>query len=93
MLTLADYRMRHAQYKRDADLQELHRQHPMVAIWDDHEISNDSWVGGAQNHTEGAEGVWADRVKVGLQAYYEWMPIRVADRSDRRQGGGLVPAC
>jgi alkaline phosphatase D len=85
MVTLSDYRTRHAQYKRDADSQAVHRQHPMICIWDDHEITNDAWVGGAENHTEGAEGTWADRVKVGLQAYYEWMPIRVADRSDRRQ--------
>src|SRR5437867_4085259 len=31
-VTLSDYRTRHAQYKRDADLQEMHRQHPMIAI-------------------------------------------------------------
>jgi alkaline phosphatase D len=57
----------------------------MVCIWDDHEITNDSWVGGAQNHTEATEGVWAERVKAGLQAYYEWMPIRTANRNDPRQ--------
>jgi alkaline phosphatase D len=86
MVTLSDYRTRHAQYKRDADSQEMHRQHPLIAIWDDHEVANDSWQNGAQNHTEGAEGTWADRVNVGLQAYYEWMPIRTAaDRSDRRR--------
>ena len=85
MVTLSDYRLRHAQYKRDADLQEVHRQHPMVAIWDDHEITNDSWVNGAQNHTEGGEGTWAQRVDVGLQAYYEWMPIRVPDPAQKRR--------
>ena len=79
MVTLSDYRLRHAQYKRDADSQAMHRQHPVVCIWDDHEITNDSWVGGAQNHTEGAEGTWPGRVAVGLQAYYEWMPIRPRD--------------
>ena len=68
MVTLDDYRLRHAQYKRDADLQAVHRQHPMVCIWDDHEITNDAWVNGAENHTEGAEGVWADRVSAGLKA-------------------------
>ncbi len=79
MVTLSDYRQRHAQYKRDADLQALHRQHPMVCIWDDHEVTNDAWVGGAENHTEGAEGTWPERVNVALQAYYEWMPIRTPD--------------
>ena len=84
MVTLSDYRTRHAQYKRDVDLQEVHRQHPMVAIWDDHEITNDSWRNGAQNHTEGVEGVWAQRVSQGLQAYYEWMPVRVVDPTQPR---------
>ena len=85
MVTLSDYRKRHAQYKRDADLQEVHRQHPFVCIWDDHEITNDSWVNGAQNHTEGAEGSWAQRVDTGLQAYYEWMPVRVPDVAQKRR--------
>ena len=89
MVTLADYRARHAQYKRDADAQAMHRQHPFVAIWDDHEITNDTWAGGAQNHTEATEGLFAQRVAVGLQAYYEWMPVRVggqgANAADLRQ--------
>ena len=85
MVTLSDYRRRHAQYKRDADLQAVHRQHPMICIWDDHEITNDTWVGGAQNHTEGTEGSYAERVQVGLKAYYEWMPLRQVDRSDPRR--------
>ncbi len=85
MVTLSDYRKRHAQYKRDADLQELHRQHPVIAIWDDHEITNDAWVDGAQNHTEATEGAWEQRVNQGLQAYYEWMPVRVPDANQKRR--------
>jgi alkaline phosphatase D len=85
MVTLDDYRKRHAQYKRDADSQAVHRQHPFICIWDDHEITNDSWRDGAQNHTEGLEGTWADRVHAGLQAYYEWMPVRQPDRTDPRR--------
>ena len=89
MVTLSDYRLRHAQYKRDADSQAMHRQHPVVCIWDDHEIANDAWVGGAENHTEGAEGTWPGRVAVGLQAYYEWMPVRPPEmRSDVRPERG-----
>jgi alkaline phosphatase D len=37
MVTLQDYRLRHATYKTDVDLQEAHRQHPFIAVWDDHE--------------------------------------------------------
>ncbi|HVH99288.1 MAG TPA: alkaline phosphatase D family protein [Enhygromyxa sp.] len=75
IVTLDDYRMRHAQYKRDPDLQVAHRQHPFIATWDDHEIANDGWVGGAENH-DIEEGEWAARRAAGIQAYFEWMPIR-----------------
>lgn len=84
IITLSDYRLRHAQYKSDPDSQAMHRQHPMVAIWDDHETANNAYVGGAENHTEGAEGTWPARVAAALQAYYEWMPARVVDTADRR---------
>jgi alkaline phosphatase D len=85
IVTLTDYRTRHAQYKRDADLQAVHRQHPMIAIWDDHEVGNDAWQGGAQNHTDGAEGDWPDRVSAAVQAYREWMPVRDLPRADPRR--------
>ncbi|GGT13187.1 alkaline phosphatase D family protein [Streptomyces chromofuscus] len=78
ILTLADYRIRHGRYKTDPDLQALHATAPVVAIWDDHEIANDTWSGGAQNHTEGAEGAWAARQAAAKQAYFEWMPVRPA---------------
>ncbi|CCK30754.1 Phospholipase D [Streptomyces davaonensis JCM 4913] len=78
ILTLADYRTRHGRYKTDADLQALHATAPCVAIWDDHEIANDAWSGGAENHTEGAEGAWAARQAAAKQAYFEWMPVRPA---------------
>ena len=84
-VTLTDYRTRHAQYKRESDLQELHRQHPMIAIWDDHEVADNSNVNGAANHTEGAEGAWTARVAAALQAYHEWMPVRVVDAGNLRK--------
>ncbi|MFE7617998.1 alkaline phosphatase D family protein [Streptomyces sp. NPDC057496] len=78
ILTLADYRTRHGNYKTDTDLQNLHATHPVIAIWDDHEFANDTWSGGAENHTPGAEGAWADRVAGAKQAYFEWMPVRAS---------------
>jgi alkaline phosphatase D len=78
ILSLADYRVRHGRYKTDPDLQALHATAPVVAIWDDHEIANDAWSGGAENHTEGAEGAWAARQAAAKQAYFEWMPVRPA---------------
>ncbi|MFI6105061.1 alkaline phosphatase D family protein [Streptomyces sp. NPDC051310] len=78
IVTLADYRLRHATYKSDADLQALHAAHPVIAIWDDHEFADDTWSGGADNHTPGAEGDWAARVAAAKQAYFEWMPVRTS---------------
>ncbi|MFE7414421.1 alkaline phosphatase D family protein [Streptomyces laurentii] len=78
IVSLADYRLRHATYKTDTDLQALHAAHPIVAIWDDHEFANDAWSGGAENHTPGAEGAWADRVAAAKRAYFEWMPVRTS---------------
>lgn len=76
IVTLADYRTRHAQYKADPATQAMHAAHPMIAIWDDHEIADNSWAGGAENHQPETEGPWEARKRAGLQAYYEWMPVR-----------------
>ena len=76
IISLQDYRQRHAQYKQDPDLQAAHQAHPWIVVWDDHESANNSWSGGAENHTPETEGDWADRKAVAIRAYYEWMPIR-----------------
>ncbi|WP_130342204.1 alkaline phosphatase D family protein [Herbihabitans rhizosphaerae] len=75
IITLADYRRRHAQYKTDPHLSRLHALCPWIVTWDDHEFANDAWAGGAQNHTD-PEGPWAVRKANALQAYFEWMPVR-----------------
>jgi len=74
--TLSDYRERHSFYKLDPDLRTVHQQYPFITVWDDHETANDSWKGGAQNHTDSVEGYWADRESGSHKAYFEWMPIR-----------------
>jgi alkaline phosphatase D len=76
IVTLADYRARHALYKSDPDLQAAHARAPWICVWDDHETANDSWVGGAENHDPKTEGPWIAREQAALRAYYEWMPIR-----------------
>tara|TARA_B100000927_G_C16472998_1_gene472296 strand:+ start:1367 stop:2950 length:1584 start_codon:yes stop_codon:yes gene_type:complete len=75
ILSLNDYRRRHAQYKSDLDLQLLHKSKPMIAIWDDHEFTNDSWKYGAENH-QSNEGFFQSRKANAIKAYLEWMPIR-----------------
>ncbi|MDH3417745.1 MAG: alkaline phosphatase D family protein, partial [Gammaproteobacteria bacterium] len=75
LMTLSDYRRRHAQHKADPDSQAMHAAHPVIAIWDDHEIANDAWHSGAENHNDD-EGGWAARRDAAIKAYFEWMPIR-----------------
>lgn len=75
MVTLEDYRRRHALYKTDPDLAALHRRYAMVTTIDDHEVTNNAWVDGAENHQAG-EGDYVARRAVAMQAYREWMPIR-----------------
>jgi len=79
IVSLADYRIRHATYKTDPDLQALHARVPWIITWDDHEIANDAWSGGAQNHDPATEGNWADRVAAAHRAYAEWMPVRLGN--------------
>jgi len=76
IVTLADYRLRHAQYKSDPDLQAAHARAAFICVWDDHEVANDTWSGGAENHQPATEGDFAARKAAALRAYYEWMPIR-----------------
>jgi len=76
ILTLEDYRLRHAQYKSDLDLQAAHARAAFICVWDDHEVANDAWSMGAENHTEATEGDYSARKAIALRAYYEWMPIR-----------------
>lgn len=78
ILSLADYRTRYAQYRRDPDLQALTSKHPVISVWDDHETANNSYKDGAENHNEG-EGDWDARKAAAVRAYYEWLPIRMAD--------------
>lgn len=78
IITLADYRIRHGQYKTDPDLQRLHGSLPFICTWDDHESANNSWSGGAENHDPATEGAWSARRAASARAYLEWMPVRVS---------------
>jgi alkaline phosphatase D len=78
MVSLADYRQRHAQYKQDPDLQALHAKYPWIVTWDDHEVANDAYKDGAENHnTDLGEGDFRLRRARAHRAYDEWMPVRM----------------
>lgn len=81
IIKLDDYRKRYALYRQDKDLQTVHQHHPFIVIWDDHELANDTWRDGAENHQDN-EGSFSDRKLAALQAYFEWMPIRPVSSTD-----------
>ncbi|MFD2177487.1 alkaline phosphatase D family protein [Veronia pacifica] len=74
-LSLDDYRKRYGQYRSDPDLQALHASIPMIAVWDDHELANDAWKEGAENH-DPSEGEFAVRRAAAAAAWVEWLPVR-----------------
>jgi alkaline phosphatase D len=76
IVSLADYRRRHAQVKSDPDMQAAHARAAFICVWDDHEVANDGWIAGAENHDPAKEGDWNARKAAAMQAYFEWMPIR-----------------
>ncbi len=69
--TLADYRIRYAQYKTDPDLQLGHAAAPWIVTWDDHEVDNDY----ANDQSEDLDPEFLTRRAAAYQAYYEHMPL------------------
>lgn len=84
-LSLADYRLRHAQYKSDRDLRAMHAAVPLIAVWDDHDVADNAWSAGAGNHDATDEGNFASRRNAAVQAWQEWLPIRVPDPANPLQ--------
>jgi alkaline phosphatase D len=74
-VTLADYRVRHAQYKGDADLQRAHAVAPWVVTLDDHEVKN-NWTG--EGHPAVPPEEFRARRAAAFQALFEHMPLRRA---------------
>lgn len=79
LLALGDYRRRYAQYRSDADLQAVHAAVPFIAVWDDHEIADDTWRESSIDHDSKKMGPFSARKAAAMQAYHEWMPIRLPD--------------
>lgn len=74
-MTLDEYRVRHALYKGDRDLQAMHARCPWLLIWDDHEVENNYADDVSQDGVPTAE--WLARRAAAYQAYYEHMPLRL----------------
>ena len=76
IISLADYRRRYGHYRTDPDLQAAHQMKPWMVTWDDHEVANDSYNTGAENHDPETEGDYVARRDAAIQAYLEWLPVR-----------------
>ena len=82
ILSLDDYRTRYRQYRSDSSLQLAHQKKPFVCVWDDHEITNDTYKEGAENHDEATEGSFEVRKQNALQAYSEYLPFSRMSQDD-----------
>jgi alkaline phosphatase D len=80
IITLADYRERYRQYRSDKQLQKAHQLKPFICVWDDHEIANDAYKDGAQNH-QSTEGDFNTRKMSAIQVWHEYLPARVTDNA------------
>ena len=85
--SLSNYRDLYRTYRSDPDLQALHERHPIIAIWDDHEFSDDAhgdvatYEDGTRDESSPARRAAADR------AWSEYMPV---DYTPRGEAGGSV---
>jgi alkaline phosphatase D len=74
--TLAQYRMRHTQYRLDPDLQAAHAACAFLMTYDDHEVDN-NWAGKIDENGTDPEKFVLRRF-AAMQAWYENMPVRAA---------------
>jgi len=82
IMSLADYRVRLAQYKTDADLQAAHAAFPWAVVFDDHEVEN-NWadeISQPDGEPDADPQVFLARRARAFQAFYEHMPLRRAQR-------------
>ncbi|WP_299678966.1 alkaline phosphatase [uncultured Tenacibaculum sp.] len=73
IISIDDYRRRYRQYRSEKPLMDLHQKKPFICVWDDHEVTNDAYVDGAENH-QANEGDYEVRKRSALQVYSEYLP-------------------
>jgi phosphodiesterase/alkaline phosphatase D-like protein len=71
---LHSYRRKYQLYRTDEGLRELHRVHPAVHVWDDHEVEND--------YTDNRPAPSPLQRAAAYRAAFEWIP-RMVFPSDR----------
>lgn len=76
IMSLSDYRNRHALYKSDPAIQKMHLHCPWILTWDDHEVDN-NYANDVPEDNQPREA-FLERRANAYQAYYEHMPLRIA---------------
>jgi alkaline phosphatase D len=79
--TVNDYRYLYKKYRTDSRLQALHERFAFIAIWDDHEFTDDAWqdaetYDGSFN-ADGSDLHQPTRRRSANQAWFEYMPADV----------------
>ena len=83
--TLADYRYLYKKYRTDKRLQAVHERFAMIAVWDDHEFSDDCWQD-AETYDNGSFDATLglgdnthqeSRRRNANRAWYEFMPADI----------------
>ncbi len=75
IITLAEYRQRHMQYRSDPHLQAMHAKCPWFLTWDDHEFDNN--YANSVSEKKGIDpATFLIQRAAAYQAYYEMMPLR-----------------
>lgn len=73
--SLDNYRDLYRTYRADPDLQALHERFPIIAIWDDHEFSDDCHGATATYFDGRREELDLARRSAADQAWFEYMPV------------------
>ena len=77
--SLSNYRDLYRTYRADRDLQRIHERYPMIAVWDDHEFSDDCFGATATYFDGAADEHDIARRKRANQAWFEYMPVDYGD--------------
>lgn len=79
--SLSNYRDLYKTIRGDKNLQRVHERYPMIAIWDDHEYSNDCHGATAAYYNEAQGELDETRRKSANKAWFEFMPVDYADEN------------
>jgi alkaline phosphatase D len=79
--TVNDYRYLYKKYRTDTRLQALHERFAFIAIWDDHEFTDDAWQDAETYdnsfNADGSDLHQPARRRSANQAWFEYMPADV----------------